>query len=113
MVIVADAAVPANSTPQNAKDWPPFRLFAYDRGLADGIRTDAGGRSDRRCDAVCAEPEVSAHLTWRHAVDADALRSEFLCKGLAQVHHGGLGDAVIDRASVGLEERVDRGDVYS
>src|SRR6202043_2496381 len=36
MVIVADAAVPANSTPQNAKDWPPFRLFAYDRGLADG-----------------------------------------------------------------------------
>jgi hypothetical protein len=35
-IIVADVDVPANTTPLNASDWPPFRLFAYDRRLADG-----------------------------------------------------------------------------
>jgi hypothetical protein len=35
-IIVADVAVPANTTLQNASDWPPFRLFAYDRLLVDG-----------------------------------------------------------------------------
>jgi hypothetical protein len=36
MVIVANATLPSGSTPENASDWPPFRLFGYDRGLADG-----------------------------------------------------------------------------
>jgi hypothetical protein len=36
MIVVANAAAPADSTPENAGDWPPVRLFAYDRDLADG-----------------------------------------------------------------------------
>jgi hypothetical protein len=35
-IIVAGADVPAGTVLQSASDWPPLRMFAYDRGLADG-----------------------------------------------------------------------------
>ncbi len=49
-----------------------------DRLLAHRRRVDAGGTADRRRDAFLPKPEVGLDLTGRDAVDADALRAEFL-----------------------------------
>jgi hypothetical protein len=35
-IIVANVAATSNTQPKTASDWPPFRLFAYDRRLPDG-----------------------------------------------------------------------------
>ena len=66
---------------------------------------------DRLGDAVLAEPQVGADRAGRDGVDADAARAELLRQRLGEVDQRGLGGAVVDRAAVGLEERVHRGDV--
>ncbi len=35
-LLISDARLPLGATPERPTDWPPFALFAFDRGLKDG-----------------------------------------------------------------------------
>src|ERR1700733_108607 len=84
---------------------------AGDDRLAGGLRVDAGRLGHRLGHAVLAQPEVGGDRARRDGVDADAVRAELLGEGLGQVDQGRLGGAVVDGGAVGLEKRIDGGDV--